>query len=167
MKDFEKAAGIPSPSLVDGTGLKVAVVVSRYNQKITEALYEGARSCLERQGVAPEDVLRVDVPGAWEVPLGLRWAGRRHRPDALIGIGVVIRGGTPHFDYVCIGCTDGFRTVAEELDLPIGFGLLTCDTLEQAVARAGGEVGNKGEEAALAALEMANLRRSLMAESAP
>ena len=161
MKDFEKAAGKPEPRLVDGTGLRVVVVVSRYNQKITEALFDGARLCLEGQGVAAADILRIDVPGAWEVPLGLRWAGRRHRPDALIGIGVVIRGGTPHFDYVCIGCTDGFRTVAEELDLPIGFGLLTCDTLEQAVARAGGDVGNKGEEAALAALEMANLRRSL------
>ena len=161
MKDFEKAAGTPAPELIDGAGLRVGVVVSRYNEKITEALYEGARECLVRQGVAEADVFRVDVPGAWELPQGLRWAGRAHRPDALIGIGVVIRGGTPHFDYVCIGCTDGFRTVAGELDVPIGFGLLTCDTLEQAVARAGGEVGNKGEEAALAALEMANLRRAL------
>lgn len=162
MKDFETAAGIPGSNLVDGTGLRVVVVVSRYHQKITEALYEGARICLVEQGVAEGDVLRIDVPGAWELPLGLRWGGRRHRPDALIGIGVVIRGGTPHFDYVCTGCTDGFRKAAEELDLPIGFGLLTCDTLEQAVARAGGDVGNKGEEAALAALEMANLGRSLV-----
>lgn len=137
------------------------MVVSRYNQGITEPLFEGARSCLVAQGVAEQDVIRVDVPGAWELPQGLRWAGRHYRPDALVGIGVVIRGGTPHFDYVCIGCTDGFRTVAAELDRPIGFGLLTCDTVEQAVARAGGEVGNKGEEAALAALEMANLRGEL------
>lgn len=162
MNEVEKAAGTPDAKRIDGRGLRVVVVVSRYNQSLTEALYEGARSCLMAQGVSAGDVIRVDVPGAWELPQGLRWAGRSHRPDALVGIGVVIRGGTPHFDYVCIGCTDGFRTVAAELDRPIGFGLLTCDTVEQAVARAGGEVGNKGEEAALAALEMANLRRELV-----
>ena len=109
-----------------------------------------------------DDLTVFEVPGAWEIPLALSWMAKTKTLHGLVALGVVIRGGTPHFDFVCQGCADGCLQVALELDLPVGLGLLTCDTSAQANDRAGGQVGNKGEEAALATLEMANLKRSLI-----
>lgn len=162
MNDFEKQAGRAQAEFLDGRGLRIGVVMSRYNEGISRKLLEGCNACLSRHGVAEGDVTLFEVPGAWEIPLALSWLAKSRTLHGLVALGVVIRGGTPHFDFVCKGCTDGCLQVARELDLPVGFGLLTCDTSEQATARAGGEVGNKGEEAALATLEMANLKRSLI-----
>jgi 6,7-dimethyl-8-ribityllumazine synthase len=136
---------------------RFGVVVSRFNDLITRRLLEGARDCLVRHGADESRIEVVWVPGAWEIPAALeRMAGSR-RFDALIALGAVIRGATPHFDYVCSGVTSGVAAVAREHDLPVIFGVLTTDTIEQALERAGTKAGNKGWDAAAAALEMADL----------
>lgn len=142
-----------------GAGRRFGIVASRFNQRIGEALIAGAADCLRRHGVAPDDVLLVTVPGAWEIPqaLAVITPGRLGRLDAIIALGVVIRGETPHFDYLARECTAGIARAGERLGLPVAYGVLTCDTAEQAEERAGGKAGNKGWEAALAALEMADL----------
>ena len=145
-----------------GAGRRFGIVASRFNQPIGEALIAGAADCLQRHGVAPDDVLLVTVPGAWEIPQALAALageppGRLGRLDAIIALGVVIRGETPHFDYLSRECTAGIARAGERLGLPVAYGVLTCDTAEQAEERAGGKAGNKGWEAALAALEMADL----------
>jgi len=145
-----------------GAGRRFGIVASRFHQPIGEALIAGAADCLQRHGVAADDVLLVTVPGAWEIPqalaaLGGQPPGRLGRLDAIIALGVVIRGETPHFEYLSRECTAGIARAGERLGLPVAYGVLTCDTAEQAVERAGGEAGNKGWEAALAALEMADL----------
>ena len=142
---------------VDATGLHVAVVVGRFNQLINAKLLEGCIDELGRRGVKPEDVDVAWVPGAFEIPLAASSLARSGRYDAIVTLGVVIRGGTPHFEYVCRGVTDGVREVMRETGVPVAFGVLTCDDVDQALARAGGEAGNKGAEAALAAVEMARL----------
>lgn len=139
----------------DGADRRFCLVVSRFNRLVTERLARGARRTLERHGVDPDDVDEIRVPGAWELPWAVRRAARSGY-DGLVALGCVIRGETPHFDYVCRGATDGLSALAAE-GVPVAFGLLTCDTHDQAVARAGGEVGNKGEEAALAVLELVAL----------
>lgn len=144
-------------SIVDATGLRVAVVVGRFNQLINAKLLEGCVDELERRGIAPDDVHVTWVPGAFEIPLAAASLARSGRYDAIVTLGVVIRGGTPHFDYVCQGVTDGVRDVVRKTGVPVAFGVLTCDDVDQALARAGGEEGNKGAEAALAAIEMATL----------
>ncbi len=161
MSELEKHAGSPNLALLDGSDLRFGVVLSRYNESIGRRLLSGTLDCLQRHGVIPDHVFVVEVPGAWEIPLALRWLARRHSVDALVALGVVIRGDTPHFDFVCSGCTDGCRRVSEDLGLPVGFGVLTCDDVDQAEVRAGGEMGNKGWEAAETALEMANLGQLL------
>lgn len=158
----EKHPGSPTAEVLNGRGLRFGIVVSRYNQSIVHKLLGGARESMLRHGVAEGDLSTIEVPGAWEIPRGLSWLARSRTLHGLIALGVIIRGGTPHFEYVCRGCTDGCKSVEQELDLPVGFGVLTCDTVEQAVSRAGGDGGNKGEEAAVAALEMANVKRSLI-----
>jgi 6,7-dimethyl-8-ribityllumazine synthase len=149
-----------------GAGRRFGIVASRFNQRIGEALIAGAADCLRRHGVAADDVLLVTVPGAWEIPQALaalagerpeRTPGKLGRLDAVIALGVVIRGETPHFDYLARECTAGIARAGERLGLPVAYGVLTCDTAEQAEERAGGKAGNKGWEAALAALEMADL----------
>jgi len=144
-------------SRVDATGLRVAVVVGRFNQLINAKLLEGCVDELARRGIAPDDVHVAWVPGAFEIPLAAASLARSGRYDAIVTLGVVIRGGTPHFDYVCNGVTDGVRDVMRKTGVPVAFGVLTCDDVDQALARAGGEEGNKGAEAALAAVEMATL----------
>jgi 6,7-dimethyl-8-ribityllumazine synthase len=128
---------------------------------VTERLIAGARSCLVQHGVAEADIDLIWVPGAWELPLGARGAVRRGGYAGIIAVGCVIRGETPHFDYVAGGAASGLSQVALEAEIPVGLGLLTTDTTDQALARAGGKSGNKGWEAALSVLEMAGLLRLL------
>ncbi|HVB31398.1 MAG TPA: 6,7-dimethyl-8-ribityllumazine synthase [Gemmatimonadaceae bacterium] len=145
-------SGTPS-----GHGRRVAVLASRFNDAITSRLADGALDALVRHGVAAEDVDMVWVPGAWELPVVARRLMASERYDAVVALGAVIRGDTPHFDYVAGEAARGLAQASAEFDVPVGFGVLTCDTIEQAEARAGGDHGNKGWDAALAALEMAEL----------
>ena len=140
-----------------GAGRRFAIVASRFNEAITGRLAEGAMDALVRHGAAFEDVDLVWVPGAWELPVAARRLLGSDRYSALVAVGAVIRGETPHFDYVAGEASRGLSTASAEFDVPIWFGLLTCDTMAQAEARAGGAHGNKGWDAALAALEMADL----------
>jgi 6,7-dimethyl-8-ribityllumazine synthase len=140
-----------------GAGRRFAVVASRFNQSVVERLVDGALDALVRHGVAVDDVDVVWVPGAWELPIAARRLMSTDRYDAIVAVGAVIRGDTPHFDYVAGEASRGLATASAEFDTPVGFGLLTCDNDEQAEARAGGAHGNKGWDAALAALEMADL----------
>jgi 6,7-dimethyl-8-ribityllumazine synthase len=144
-----------------GAGRRFAIVASRFNEAITAKLLEGARDALSRHGTSPEDVDVIWVPGAWELPVAARRLLSTERYDALVAVGAVIRGDTPHFDYVAGEASRGLAQASADFDRPIGFGLLTCDDLAQAEARAGGAHGNKGWDAALAALEMANLFENL------
>jgi len=143
---------------LNGEGMRFILVVSRFNDIITSRLEEGAKDCLVRHGVNPENLEVIRVPGAFEIPLAAAWAAEA-KPDGVICLGAVIRGGTPHFDYVAAEVSKGVASVSLERGLPVGFGVLTCDTLEQALERAGSKAGNKGWEAAVSVLEMACLRR--------
>jgi 6,7-dimethyl-8-ribityllumazine synthase len=144
-----------------GEGKRIGIVVSRFNEFITSRLLAGARDCLVRHGVADDEIEAVWVPGAWEIPLALRRLGQQGRFDALIALGAVIRGATPHFEYVSNGVASGVAEVSEELDLPVIFGVLTTDSIEQALERAGTKAGNKGWDAALAALETSDVLRQI------
>jgi 6,7-dimethyl-8-ribityllumazine synthase len=141
----------------NGEGRRYAVLVSRFNNHITSKLADGAMDALVRHGVASDDVDLVWVPGAWELPFGARRLAATERYNALVVCGAVIRGDTPHFEYICAEASRGLADTSTEYEIPIGFGLLTCDTMAQAEARAGGEHGNKGWDAAIAALEMSDL----------
>ena len=145
----------------DGKGRRFAIVASRFNEEITRKLVDGAFDALVRHEVAFADVDVIWVPGAWELPQATRWLMDTDRYNAIIAVGAVIRGETPHFDYVANGAADGLARASAEYDVPVGFGVLTCDSMEQAAARAGGEQGNKGWDAAMAALEMADLAQIL------
>ena len=141
----------------DATGLCFAIVVSRFNQMISIKLLDACVAELIRCGARDQDIDVAWVPGAFEIPLAARTLAASGRYDALVSLGSVIRGGTPHFDYVCRGVTDGLRDVMRETSVPVAFGVLTTDDVAQALARAGGEHSNKGEEVARAAIEMARL----------
>jgi 6,7-dimethyl-8-ribityllumazine synthase len=144
---------------LDATSLRVGVVVSRFNGFITEQLAKGALEILEKHGCPHENITFVKVPGAWELPIAAKsLAGHC---DAIIALGAVVRGDTPHFEYVARGATDGLSQVSLETGVPIAFGLLTTDDLQQAMDRAGGKSGNKGCEAAESAIELANLIKLL------
>jgi 6,7-dimethyl-8-ribityllumazine synthase len=147
-----------------GEGRRFGIVVGRFNELITARLLDGARDCLIRHGVSPDAIEAVWVPGAWEIPGALRRLVRTGRFDALIALGAVIRGGTPHFDYVAAQVASGVAALGAEGEIPVAFGVLTTDTIEQAIERAGTKAGNKGWEAALAALEMADLYARLAGE---
>ena len=140
-----------------GSGRRVAVVASRFNETVTRALVDGALDALVRHGAAFDDVDVFWVPGAWELPLAVRHAMASARYDVIVALGAVVRGDTPHFDYVAGEASRGLADAARDSEIPLGFGLLTCDSMEQALARCGGEHGNKGWDAAVAALEMADL----------
>ncbi|MEO5813898.1 MAG: 6,7-dimethyl-8-ribityllumazine synthase [Gemmatimonadaceae bacterium] len=144
--------GVPN-----GDGRRYAVLASRFNNTITSKLADGAMEALVRHGAASEDVDLVWVPGAWELPFAARRLAATERYNAIVVVGAVIRGDTPHFDYICTEASRGLADASSEYEIPIGFGLLTTDTMEQAEARAGGEHGNKGWDAAIAALEMSDL----------
>ena len=142
-------------------GRTFGLVAARFNSRIVDLLVGGATDCFLRHGSTEEDLSLVRVPGAWEIPLALHELAKTGRFDGLVALGVVIRGETPHFDYVCSGCAQGVARVTREHEVPIGFGVLTCDTSAQAVERAGGKAGNKGWEAAMAVLEMADLQTQI------
>ncbi|MCY3968889.1 MAG: 6,7-dimethyl-8-ribityllumazine synthase [Acidobacteria bacterium] len=145
----------------DAAGVRFGLVAARFNGLIVERLVEGAREFLLSRGAAVDDLLLVRVPGAWEIPAALDALAGNGKVDALVALGAVIRGETPHFDFICNECAAGCARVTARTGIPVGFGVLTCDDAMQAAERAGGKVGNKGEEAAEAALAMANLLRSL------
>ncbi|MQA88881.1 MAG: 6,7-dimethyl-8-ribityllumazine synthase [Gemmatimonas sp.] len=142
---------------LDGKGRRIGIVVSRFNDFITKQLLGGAHDCLVRHGVEEGSIVVAWVPGAWEIPSALARMSGTGGYDALIALGAVIRGATPHFDYVAGGVANGVAAVGANGELPVVFGVLTTDTVEQAVERAGTKAGNKGWDAGLAALEMANL----------
>ena len=148
---------------LSGRGRKFAIVAARFNDKVVDAMLEGALSALAEAGVEQEDIQVLRVPGCFELPLVVRRVAeqaevKEENLDAVIALGAVIRGGTPHFDFVSQGCTNGLMQVTLELDIPVAFGVLTCDTDDQALERAGfGTHGNKGEDAANTVLEMVNV----------
>ena len=146
----------------DGVGLSIAVVSSRFNSDVSDRLLDGALAELDRNGVRAEDVIVIAVPGAFEIPTAALEAARSG-VDAVVCVGAVIRGETPHFDYVAGEAARGIAQVSRETGVPVLFGVVTTDTLEQALARAGGSAGNKGAEAACGAIEMARLLRAVRA----
>jgi 6,7-dimethyl-8-ribityllumazine synthase len=150
---------------LDGTGLTVALVAAQFNEAVVDRLVSGAADCLRRHGVAEDDLLVARVPGSWELPVATRRLATSGRVDGIVTLGAVVRGQTAHFDYVAAQAAEVGR-VAADTGVPVGFGVLTTETFEQAVDRAGGKLGNKGWEAALAVLEMVNLLRDLDADHA-
>jgi 6,7-dimethyl-8-ribityllumazine synthase len=147
--------------LLDGSGIKVALVVSRFNDVVTAKLLSGAEDCLERHGCKADGRTVVRVPGAWELPLAAKKLAAGGGFDAIVALGALIRGETPHFDYLAAQVARGLAQIGLDSGIPTIFGVLTTDTTDQAVARAGAKTGNKGWEAALSALEMVNLFRDL------
>jgi 6,7-dimethyl-8-ribityllumazine synthase len=143
-----------------GTGLKIGIVVGRFNEFITSKLLSGAQDTLKRHGVNEDDISLAWVPGAFEIPLVAKKMAASGKYDAVITLGTVIRGSTPHFDYVSSEVSKGVASASIQEELPVIFGVLTTDTIEQAIERAGTKAGNKGAEAAVSAIEMANLLRS-------
>ncbi len=144
-----------------GTGLKVGIVVARFNELLSSRLLSGAQDAFIRHGVAAEDIDVAWVPGAFEIPMVAGKLAASGRYDAVVALGVVIRGGTPHFEYVSAEVSKGVAKVSMDTGVPVMFGVITADTIDQAVERAGTKMGNKGWEAAEAAIEMANLSKSL------
>jgi 6,7-dimethyl-8-ribityllumazine synthase len=153
------------PKFIEGQltaqGLRFAIVLSRFNSFITERLLAGALDALTRAGADPELIEIVKVPGSWEIPLIAGELARQHRHDGVICLAAVIRGETPHFDYVAAEAAKGIAHVAADTGVPVAFGVLTTNTLEQAIDRAGAKGGNKGYDAAMSAIEMANVLRAL------
>ena len=145
-------AGLPS-----GVGRRVAVLASRFNEPIVKKLVDGALQALLKHGVEFEDIDVIWVPGAWELPVAARWLLESERYDGIVAVGAVIRGETAHFDYIAGEASRGLAAASAESETPIGFGVLTCDTEEQAEARAGGAHGNKGWDSAMAAMQMASV----------
>jgi len=151
----------PLEGSLSGSNLKLCLISTRWNEFIVEKLVAGALNAATRHGVAKENIMHVLVPGAYEIPFTARKLAASGNYDAIIAIGCVIRGGTAHFDYVAGEAAKGIASVANDTGIPVSFGVLTVDTIEQAIERAGTKAGNKGEEAALTAIEMANLCRSI------
>ncbi len=142
-------------------GLRVAVVVSRFNSLVTDRLLDGALSALARAEAEPKDLEIIKVPGAWEMPVVVAELARLGKTDAIVCLGCVVRGDTPHFDYVAGESAKGISSVAKDSGIPVANGILTTNTMEQALDRAGGKMGNKGAEAAMCAIEMAQLLGNL------
>lgn len=139
------------------TGLKFGIVVARWNDFMSTKLLEGAQDCLLRHGVAESDIDVAKVPGSFELPLAVKKMAATGRYDAIVCLGVIIRGATPHFDFIAAETTKGIAQVSLDKDIPVSFGVITTDSMEQAIERAGSKAGNKGVEAALAAIEMVNV----------
>jgi 6,7-dimethyl-8-ribityllumazine synthase len=145
-------------SVPSGAGLRFGLVVSEWNHEITGALLEGARSTLLKHGVEEDDIVQVWVPGSFELPAGAQFLLEQQQLAGVICLGSIVRGETPHFDYVCQGTTQGIMEVGLKFSLPVIFGVLTDDTMEQARDRSGGKHGNKGVDCAVAVLKMARLK---------
>ena len=141
--------------------MRIAIVASRFNDFIVAALLKGAVQCLRRHGATDSSIEIIRVPGAYEMPLAVEKIAEAHRADGIVALGAVIRGATPHFEYVAGECVRGIAASGRQHGVPIGMGVLTTDTIEQAIERAGTKAGNKGEEATLAVIEMVNLLRRL------
>lgn len=146
---------------ISARGLRVGIVAARFNDFITDRLVEAAVGTLLEHGAEPADVLTVYVPGAFEIPVTVQKMAESKRHDAIVALGCVIRGATPHFDYVAGEASRGLADVCLKHELALGFGILTCNTLEQAIERAGSKAGNKGTDAALTAIRMASVLRQL------
>lgn len=146
---------------LDGAGAKIAIVVGRFNEFLTQKLLGGATDCLTRHGVSPGDIDIAHVPGSFEIPLVVQKMAASGKYEAVIALGAIIRGATPHFDYVAAETTKGIASVMMETGVPVAFGVLTVDTIEQGIERAGSKSGNKGFDAALVAIEMINLTKQL------
>jgi 6,7-dimethyl-8-ribityllumazine synthase len=146
---------------LEGKGLKFAIAASRFNHFVVDRMVEGCLDALERHGCDPSECLLVRVPGSFELPAVVRKLALKAEYDGVIALGAVIRGATPHFDYIAAEVTKGLAQVALETDKPVAYGVITTDTIEQAIERAGTKAGNKGWEAALSAIEMADLARKL------
>ncbi len=144
-----------------GTGLNIAIAASRFNDLVTSRLIDGAKDALMRHDVSGSAIEVYWVPGAWELPLVAKELALSGKYDAIIALGAVIRGDTPHFDYVAAEASKGLAAAGLESRVPVLFGVLTCDTLDQALIRAGSKAGNKGADCALGAIEMANLLRNI------
>ena len=140
---------------------RFCVVAARFNESIVDRLIQGALDALTRHGADESKIQLIRVPGAYELPLAVQRAAKARQYDGIVALATVIRGATPHFDYVCSECASGLTRVSLEQDIPIGFGLLTCDTIEQAIERSGTKAGNKGFDAALAIIEMVSLLRQI------
>lgn len=150
---------------LDSKGLRMGIIVSRFNEMITERLLQGALDALRRSGVGEEDITLVRVPGSFEIPLAAQRLAQTEKLDAIVCLATLIRGETPHFDYIARQVTQGIGQVALKFDIPVTYGVITANTVEQAVNRAGVKHGNKGFEAALSAVEMANLLKELTTDS--
>lgn len=146
---------------VDWASLKIAVVAARWNSFVTDEMMEAAVTALRKKGVAAENIISRRCPGSFELPLACKWCLEHLEADGVVAIGAVIRGGTPHFDYVCDAVTRGITDLNMQTGKPVSFGVLTTDTVEQAIERAGIEKGNKGAEAALALCDMLELEASI------
>ena len=142
-------------------GARIALLVSRFNSFVVDSLVSGAIDTLKRHGAEDRDLHIVRVPGAYEMPIAAKRLAASARYEAIIALGAVIRGGTPHFEYVAGECTKGLSQVSLQHDIPIAFGVLTVDSIEQAIERAGTKAGNKGAEAAMSTIEMVNLLREI------
>ncbi len=147
--------------MLDAKGLKLGIIASRFNQLITDKLLSGALDCWKRHGGDEDNVTIIWVPGAWEMPVGAQKLADANSCDAIVCLGAVIRGGTPHFEYVAAEAVKGIASVSLSSKTPVTLGLLTTDTIDQAIERAGTKSGNKGWEATLAAIEMANLCKNI------
>ncbi|MDH5728958.1 MAG: 6,7-dimethyl-8-ribityllumazine synthase [Gammaproteobacteria bacterium] len=157
MSDLKTLQG----DLIVDSNAKIAIAVSRFNAFIVESLLDGAVDAIVRHGGKKENIVVVRVPGAFELPMAVKKLAASEKYDAVVALGAVIRGGTPHFDYVAGEATKGLSQVAMSYDVPVAFGVLTVDSIEQAIERAGTKAGNKGAEAALTAIEMMNLYKQL------
>lgn len=160
LKNLSSYDGNTVPS---AEGMRFAVVVSEWNTEITEALYQGAKETLLKFGAKTEDIVRRNVPGSFELTLGAQLMAERNEFDAIICIGVVIQGETKHFDFICDAVSQGITNLNIKYNLPVIFGVLTPNTMQQALDRAGGVHGNKGDEAAITAIKMAALKKELEA----
>ncbi len=147
--------------IYEGKGLRIAIVAARFNEFIVNKLVGGAQDCLRRHGVDEDDITLTWVPGAFEIPLAAKKLAKSGRYDAVICVGAVIRGSTSHYDYVCAEVSKGIASVSLETEIPVMFGVLTTDTIEQAIERAGTKAGNKGYDCALGALELCSLFREM------
>ncbi|MBI3771367.1 MAG: 6,7-dimethyl-8-ribityllumazine synthase [Gammaproteobacteria bacterium] len=145
----------------NATGARFAIVASRFNSFVVDHLIAGAIDCLVRHGVKVKDIDLIHVPGAFELPLAVQRVAQKKKHDAIIAIGAVIRGGTPHFEYVAGEAVKGVSSAALQFNVPVAFGVLTVDTIEQAIERSGTKAGNKGVEAAMSAIEMVNVLRKV------